>query len=169
MNQDKSRKWLVVMTKPRTEDKAVVNLERQGFETYLPFWSETKRVKGVWKPVKAPMFPRYLFLSSKHEEQSFAAVRSTHGVSRLVQFGNKAAWVTDGLLESIRQLEQYQGSEGKLVPFKKGDAVEVLVGPFKGVSADVLACDQERVILLLKLLGQVQKLEVEVGACRHAL
>ena len=53
-----------------------------------------------------------------------------------------------------------------LTPFKKGDQVQVMDGPFKGVSAEVFSCGQQRVILLLQVLGKTQQLEFEASVCR---
>ena len=162
-----SRGWLVVMTKLKMEAEVREHLIRQGFEVYLPFWMELKQRQSVWKKVQSPMFPRYLFVHPNCSEQSLAPIRSTRGVSQLVRFGMEPAWVTDDLISEVRQLECSQNdmSQG-LTPFKKGDQVQVMVGPFKGVSAEVLSCGQQRVILLHQMLGKTQQLEFEASICK---
>lgn len=162
-----SLEWLLVMTKPKMEAEAKEHLTRQGFEAYLPLWVELKRRQGAWQKTQSPMFPRYLFLHPSHPEQSLAPIRSTLGVSQLVRFGMEPAWVGNGLINEVRQLECNQNEMRQgLTPFKKGDKIQVMDGPFKGISAEVFLCGQQRVILLLQLLGKTQQLEIEARACQ---
>lgn len=159
--------WLVVMTKPRMETEAKVNLVRQGFEVYLPTWVDLRRRSGGWQKVQSAMFPRYLFVRPSHAEQSISPIRSTFGVSQMVRFGMELAWASDALIKGIRLLEAERNDSGDtLKPFKVGDEVMIMTGPFKGVSAKVLSSDQQRVILLLQMLGRTQQLEFETGICQ---
>ena len=159
--------WLVVMTKPRMETEAKVHLERQGFSVYLPTWVDLIRRSNGWQKVQSAMFPRYLFAKTVNEEQSISPIRSTRGVSQLVRFGTEPAKASDGLIREIQSMEAARDSGGdQLEPFKCGDEVMVVSGPFKGVSAEVLSSDQQRVILLLQVLGKTQQLEFEAGICQ---
>lgn len=159
--------WLVAMTKPRMETEAKMHLEHQGFVVYLPIWAELKRRSNVWQKAHSPMFPRYLFVKTAYEDQSISPIRSTRGVSQLVRFGTEPVKASDRLVREIQSMEAAQNSGGeKLKPFKPGDEVIVVSGPFKGVSAKVLSSDQQRVILLLQLLGKTQQLEFEAGICQ---
>ena len=163
----KSNDWLVVMTKPKIEVEAEVHLLRQGFEVYLPLWIDLRRRQGRWQKVQVPMFPRYLFIRQTYAEQSLAPIRSTCGVSKLVKFGIEPAWARESLIQQIRQLESGRHvTDPALTPFKKGDQVQVLDGPFAGVSAEVFSCDQQRVILLLQVLGKAHQLEFHANACQ---
>ena len=145
--------WLVVMTKPRMENEAKEHLIRQGIEAYLPLWKELKKRSGAWKTTISPMFSRYLFARQSYEDQSLSSIRSTRGVIKLVHFGTEPAWASDKLVNDIRKLEATQiNQSNQLKPFKNGDQVIVVDGPFKGVSAKVFSSDQERVILILQVL-----------------
>lgn len=158
-------KWLAVMTKPKMETEAEAHLTRQNFEVYLPLWVDVKMRQRRWQKITGPMFPRYLFVRRTHAEQSIAPIRSTRGVTQLVRFGIEPAWADDALIQDIRTLENVRTEDGEtLTPFKKGDKVNILEGPFKGISAEVLAHDEKRVIVLLKVLGQMQKLPFEVNS-----
>ena len=44
------RSWYLIFTKPRQENLARENLERQGFTTYLPLTQQSRRRNG-----KSPM------------------------------------------------------------------------------------------------------------------
>ena len=56
------KSWYLIQAKPKSEQLAKENLERQGFETYLPLILGRTKKRG--KTIKSiqPMFPRYLFI-----------------------------------------------------------------------------------------------------------
>ena len=99
--------WHLVHTKPRQEQVALVNLQRQGYECYLPQLRVEKRSRSKVQAVTEPLFPRYLFirLDSSDQGKSWAPVRSTLGVARLVRFGDRPAVVQDDLVALLRQRE----------------------------------------------------------------
>jgi len=159
--------WLVIMTKPRMENEAKEHLARQGIDVYLPLWTELKCRSNVWEKIRSPMFSRYLFARPTYAEQSLSPIRSTRGVSRLVHFGSKPAWASEKLVNEIRKFEALQqDQENQLKPFKKGDQVIILDGPFKGISAEVFSSSQQRVILLLQIMGNSQQLQFKSEVCQ---
>ena len=142
-------------------------LAKQGFEVYLPLWVAAKPSPSGSDQVRSAMFPRYLFLRLRHQAQSVSPVRSTQGVSRLVQFGSEPALVNDELINDIRQMEATRSNDqDALEPFEKGCQVTVLDGAFKGVNAEVLSSDSQRVILLFHILGNAQQLEFDPSICQ---
>ena len=156
MNQQTA--WLVAMTKPKMEHHAAMELGNQNYDVYLPLWSELKRKPDGYQRVETVMFPRYLFVRPSHAQQSVAPIRSTRGVQQLVRFGMQMAYASQSIIDAIQSLEAKRLRQTDPVkPFNKGDAVEVLDGPFKGVKGKVLSSNQERVILLFNVLGQAQK------------
>ena len=83
-----SPNWFAVYTKPRQEQVALLNLERQAFECYLTMAADPyQRGNARNKRRHEPLFPRYLFLNAAPEVQSLATVRSTRGVVGLVRAG----------------------------------------------------------------------------------
>ena len=87
--------WYVVHTKIRQEALAMTNLNRQGFECYVPMIKMEKMRRHKATLVKEPMFPRYLFirLDTSGSGPSWSPIRSTLGVSQLVRFGGQPAVV----------------------------------------------------------------------------
>ncbi|MET0105819.1 MAG: transcription termination/antitermination NusG family protein [Sedimenticola sp.] len=164
---DRSRNWLVAMTKPKMENNARDHLVQQGFEVYLPLWVDSERRRNTWCHVEMPMFPRYLFVRPLYPEQSIAPIRSTRGISQLVRFGIKPAMAGEQLIIDIQKLEANRKEVAEqVVPFDKGQGVVVTAGPFQGVSAEVISCGQHRVILLMTVLGKSQQLEFDINLCR---
>ena len=96
--------WYLIHTKIRQERVALDNLERQGFECFLPLMRAEKLRRGALLVVQEALFPRYLFirLGTGLESQSWAPIRSTLGVSRLVTFGLIPAKIDDELIGALR-------------------------------------------------------------------
>src|SRR5919109_44178 len=76
-------RWFLVNAQPKSERKAELHLGAQGFRTYLPQIQKTIRHARQLKLVRAPLFPRYLFIILDLERDRWLSVRSTVGVSRL--------------------------------------------------------------------------------------
>jgi transcriptional antiterminator RfaH len=99
------------------------------------------------------------------------AVRSTIGVSALVCNGERPAAVPDGVVETIRAREDECGLVPlRMVnPYRKGDAVSVVEGGLAGASG-FFECfdDQDRVILLLDMLGRKMRVTLPVASVAAA-
>lgn len=153
--------WYLIHTKMRQEHLALENLERQGFECYLPLIRAEKLLRGALQVVQEALFPRYLFirLGTGLESQSWSPIRSTTGVSRLVTFGQTPAKIGDELVAGIRA--QTESPEVQRRHFEPGEQVVVTDGPFAGVEAIYQMADGEgRVMLLLNILSKQVKMTV---------
>lgn len=159
--------WYLIYTKIRQERIALENLERQGFECFLPKIKVEKVRRGSMHVVEEPLFPRYLFvrLSTDWESQSWTPIRSTVGVSRMVTFGLLPAKVDDALVSQLQ--ERTQTSDAILRHFEPGQQVQVLEGPFAGVEAIFQMTDAEgRVMVLLNMLSKEVKMTVSPASLR---
>ena len=148
--------WYLVHTKPRQERCALTNLERQGYQCYLPFFQQEKLRQGALAVVSEPLFPRYLFICLELGEtaQSWAPIRSTNGVSRLVSFGTEPAKVDDRVVELLRAHEvSVQGAPERLFEF--GQRVSLTEGPLAGIEGLYQMADGERrAMVLIELLSK---------------
>lgn len=161
--------WYLIHTKIRKEQCALQNLERQGFECYLPHIPAEKLRRGALAVVDEPLFPRYLFirLGGGLEAQSWAPIRSTTGVSRLVTFGNVPAKVGDELVDAIRS--QNAGPDAPRRQFEPGQTVVITQGPFAGLEAVYQMSDGEsRVMVLLNILSKNVNLALAPKSIRKA-
>jgi transcriptional antiterminator RfaH len=158
--------WYVVHTKPRQEDKALLNLERQGYRCYLPRLTIEKIRRGKVTPVTEAMFPRYLFieLDSSQKGKSWTPIRSTLGVHQLVNFGRQPARVDARLIDALRSREEARPPE---VLFQPGERVTVVSGPLAGLEAIYQMTDgEQRSLLLLELLNQTVHMPVDTALLR---
>lgn len=159
--------WYLIHTKMRQERLALENLERQGFECFLPLIHAEKLRRGALQVVQEALFPRYLFirLGTGLESQSWSPIRSTTGVSRLVTFGQTPAKIDDALVADMRA--QTESAEVQLRHFAPGEQVVVTDGPFVGVEAIYQMADGEsRVMVLLNILSKQVKLAVPPTSIR---
>ena len=148
--------WFAVYTKLRQEYKARENLERQSFEAYLPLMRASRKRRGKWVETIEPMFSRYLFIRFEPGATSVASVRSTRGVTGLVQFGNKLAPLPESFMSVL--LESADTETGVHTPepnlLQEGDAVVLTNGPLSNLHGIFKAPDGDaRAIIMLNLLG----------------
>ena len=86
-----NERWFLAHTQPKSERKAELHLGAQGFRTYLPQIQKTIRHARQLRTVRAPLFPRYLFVILDLERDRWLSVRSTVGVSRLFTYPGRSA------------------------------------------------------------------------------
>ena len=151
-------RWYVVHSKPSAEAVAQTNLERQGYQVYLPrlvqsvLWRQQRRERIV------PLFPRYLFLRLQEGSQPLGPVRSSVGVAGVVRFGCRYAAVGDEVIRNLQaRADPHTGLHrlSRPAPLVAGTAVQIAAGPFDGLEGIFQREDgAERVVVLLKLLGQ---------------
>jgi len=159
--------WYAVQTRPRQETIAELNLEHQGYHTYLPKILLRKRRRDKWTRVVEPLFPRYLFIHVDPNQQSLSPVRSTLGVAALVRFGHLLRPVPDPIIDYIKQ-QEFDGTglrTDDTCPHKPGDEVQILEGPFAGLNGIFqTATGEERALVLLDLLGRQNPITVPIDA-----
>jgi transcriptional antiterminator RfaH len=155
--------WYLIHTKPLGERTAQVNLERQGYETYLPRLVQIARRQQRWSESIVPLFPRYLFLRLDTELQSLRPVHSTVGVCNLVRFGAHCAVVREAVIEELRARADPATGLHRLkaaARFARGTRVRITAGPFCGISGIFERAEgAERVLILLHLLGHETPVE----------
>jgi transcriptional antiterminator RfaH len=154
------RSWYLLMTKPKQDSLAQENLQNQGYEVFRPTIQVQKKSRGKLLDVEESLFPRYLFIALCEETQDWGPIRSTRGVMQLVRFGSQAAKVPVKLVDELRnRVAQQQQPETTL---KQGVKVRVDSGPLFGLEAIFKGYDaDERVILLMNVLGKMQTLKLD--------
>lgn len=148
--------WYLVYTKPKQEKCALQNLEQQGYQCYLPTFSLEKLCQGTLRVANEVLFPRYLFirLGQGDSSKSWAPIRSTKGVSRLVSFGNVPAKIDDDLIALLRRQETIAQNQPERL-FKQGERVRLTEGAFAGIEGIYQMLDGgQRAMVLIELLSK---------------
>ncbi len=157
--------WFAVYTKPRQEQIALLNLENQSFECYLPMAEDPNQTRGAGNKARPePLFPRYLFLNADPQQQSLATVRSTRGVAGLVRAGCELVKVPTSIIAGLKtRMHTATGSIAlESTGLNSGDKVRVFDGPFaalEGVFQEHRG--RTRSLLLLEILGRETALVID--------
>ena len=143
--------WYAIHSRPRQEERALENLERQGYEAWLPMLTVEKVRRGKLTQVVEPMFSRYLFIRLDTEQTNWSPIRSTLGVSKLVSFGNRPAVIHDELIEMLRQMPAREPER----LLQTGQLVKFVAGPLRGLEGIYQQPDGElRAMVLVDLLSK---------------
>ncbi|MFN6100280.1 MAG: transcription/translation regulatory transformer protein RfaH [Burkholderiales bacterium] len=157
--------WYAIHSKPRQEERALDNLQRQGFEAWLPMLTVEKVLRGKLANVTEPMFSRYLFIRLDTEQTNWSPIRSTLGVSRLVSFGNRPAVVADELIQALQTVPQRAPER----LFQPGQTIKIVSGPLKGIEGIFQQADGEhRAMVLIDLLNKQHRVTTQMHDLRPA-
>jgi transcriptional antiterminator RfaH len=164
---DDQLRWYCVHTKPKSEHIASAHIAHlEGVEVFCPrirFQRKTRRGK-VW--FNEALFPGYTFARFRLNEH-LRAVNGSQAVLRVVRFGeNSYPCVPDQVIADW----QCAVDDRKLITieeqFQPGDEVEIIEGPMQGIRTIITQVypAQERVRILLELLGEVREVQVSLDA-----
>ncbi|MFW2437775.1 MAG: transcription/translation regulatory transformer protein RfaH [Arenicellales bacterium] len=157
------KSWYLIYTKPQKELVARENLERQGYEIYLPMARLRRRRMGKGATRIEPLFPRYLFIHLDTKTDNWSPIRSTLGVSNLVKFGMYPSAVPEALIKLLCDRCDDEGIQN-IVPdeYKEGEAIRVMEGPMTGLEGVFLAkTSNDRVMVLLDIVGKHTRVNLE--------
>jgi transcription elongation factor/antiterminator RfaH len=147
-------RWYAVNTLPHREFKAKRQLENQGYRVFLPQRLKTVRHARKLTNVRAPFFPRYIFIELDLSVHRWRSVNGTFGVKSLVMQGEVPHPVPRGIVETMMS----SADHNQLLRFehglKVGSEVRLVAGPF----AEQLGIldrldDSGRIRVLLKIMG----------------
>ena len=156
MNSDQdSKKWMAVYTRSRHEKTVEKELQKKGFEVYLPMLKERRKWSDRKKWIEFPLFRSYVFVRTKLRNVLF--VVQTSGIVKVIKFGGEISIVQNQSIEAIRLMIEGGYKPEPLDYFLKGDPVEVSDGPLKGMVGEVLRLDKD------------DRLVVRVDAIHHSI
>ena len=155
--------WFALYTKPHKEYQVRGLLCDQGIEIYLPEVRVAARRRG--RREKKPFFPHYLFARLDPRDGLMAKVHWTPGLRRIVSCGGQPVPVPDEVVTYLRRRLEAMGVVELEDPFRKGDTVRVVRGPFEGLDAifDRRLSPEGRVRVFLELMGRLVATELDTG------
>lgn len=162
------KRWYVIHTLPKSEEKALQHLQQQGYEAFLPRFHKTRRHARKVEVVIAPLFPRYMFVNLDLETDRWLPICGTRGVAYIVRQKGAPVPVPGGVIEELMD----RADVTEMVPlsslelFNAGATLEILEGAFVGQTGTFeKMSDSERVQLLLNVLGR----EVKIAVSLHSV
>jgi transcriptional antiterminator RfaH len=149
-----NERWFLVHTLPHSERRAQLHLGAQGFRTHFPTIQKTIRHARQLRTVRAPLFPRYIFLILDLGRDRWLSVWGTFGVSSLYSCEDRPVAVPEGIVEALIE----NTDEANLALFANGltagQSVRILSGPFASFVGTLERLDAAgRVRVLLEMMG----------------
>ncbi len=162
MNQNLIKKWLIAKIKPNSYDLASRNLERQGFETFLPKMRVTVRKKNKFIHKYLFVFPGYIFVGVDPQNSNWTKIKNTYGVSKVLLFNNKPYEISFEIILALKNRYELNTFPIKNETLKKGDKIMFSSGPFVDLIARIEAVDdKDRISLILEVAGEYRKLKIQ--------
>ena len=163
MNQIFNKKWLVAQIKPKSHDLAFRNLERQGFETFMPKIKVSTKKENKFINKEVFVFPGYVFIGVDLQNHYWTKINSTYGVSKLLTFNNKPCEIPFDLIVTLKN--RYEKKVNPMINenLKSGDVIRFNEGPFVDFVANIESVDaKKRIYVLLEVMGGYRKLEINL-------
>lgn len=165
--QGLTRRWVAASTHAHKECAAIANLERQGFRAYCPMVRRRIRHARRLQEVMRPLFPGYVFIRLDPEHERWRPILSTVGVRQLVRFGDRLGILPERFVEGLlaREVEGIVPMPRPRDGYDAGEKVRLREGPFDGVIATVLTCDdRERLLVLMDILKRSVRIKVSLDS-----
>ena len=149
-----STDWYLAQLKPNALGIAERNLQRQGFETFVPKLRKTRRGAQFVERV-VPLFPGYLFIGVGARSRDVGVIRSTRGVAHIVRSAGKITPLTQTVIEALAAQCDENGIYTPDSQLSAGARVLVTNGPFAEYFGEIHDLSAEgRVWVLLDVMGQ---------------
>ena len=118
--------WYVLRIKSRSEASVANELERDGYNCFLPQVKGLRRNKIM---ALAPLFPGYLFLQVEIRSSGAELARNRKGVLGWLRTDDNIPFIAEETIANIRrQVTEINGSGGLWKRFRPGDKVRVVSG-----------------------------------------
>ena len=170
------KEWYVVNTysghESKVKEKLEMRTESMGMQDHIfrIIIPETKEIEigkdGTPKEKVKKMFPGYILVEMIMSDEAWYIVRNTPGVTGFIGSSGKGAKPTPLLPQEIDKILSSMGMSRVNIEaeLKVGDKVNVIDGPFSGMSGTVDSIDLEnnRLNVLIDLFGQETSVEVEL-------
>lgn len=129
-------------------------LRNQDYTCFLPTLKVEKIRQKKLNVVIEPLFSRYLFIQLDTVASNWAALRSTRGVSKLLEFGSRMTTISDSVIEAL--LNEREPASAPLS--STGEKVAIKSGPFAGLEGVHQMPDGDaRALVLIEIISQPQK------------
>mgnify|MGYP001288351117 CR=1 FL=1 len=162
MNQDYLKKWLIVQIKPNSYDLASRNLQRQGFETFLPKMKITIKKENKFINRYVAVFPGYMFVGIDLQNSDWNKINSTFGVSKLLVFNQKPSVIPNDFILALKSRYKENIAPIKEEKLKQGDVIKFENGPFVDFIARIERVDEKnRIWFFLEIMGQFSKVKIK--------
>ncbi len=173
---DRPGRWYVLHTQSGYENKVKSNLEARTqsmnmeeriFEIVIPLEDVVEFKNGKKVVVQKKVFPGYLLVRMRLDDDSWFVVRNTPGVTGFVGAGNKPSPLPRRDVESFLSVK-VEGDDGSRkgrprLEYGLGETVRVKEGPFADFQGEIVEIneDQLKLKVLVNIFGRETPVELE--------
>ncbi len=169
--KDNDKRWYVIHTYSGYEERVKANLEQRIesmdvadkiFRVRVPKEKEIEIREGQRRSVERRMFPGYLLVQMKLDDQSWYVVRNTPGVTGFVGSGTKPIPLTEEEVDNIVKQMESETPRVK-VGFSKGENVRIVDGPFADFigTVDAINLEKGKIRVLVSFFGRETPVELD--------
>lgn len=148
MTNNEKENWLVVYTKNNHEKKVSKIFLEKNIEFYLPLQKIKKKWSDRVKIIEVPLFKGIIFVKNNILKDNLYLIPS---VSYILQRNNKLQLVKSFEIENIKILLNGLEEKYEKVDYQeiiKGDNVEVIKGPFKGLIGTSIVVNKKHQLII---------------------
>jgi transcriptional antiterminator NusG len=165
------RLWYVVHCYSGYENKVryaieqrieTMNMQDKIFDVVVPTEEEIEVREGKRRTVERRVFPGYILVQMKMDEDSWYVVRNTPGVTGFVGMGNDPTPLRPEEVSQIMKRMEAEAPKVK-VTFKTGQKVRIVDGPFNDFIGTVSEIDMEKakVRVMVSFFGRDTPVELD--------
>ena len=168
---DDGREWYVVHCYSGYENKVhhaieqrieTMGMQDKIFDVVVPTEEEIEVREGKRRTVERRVFPGYILVQMKMDEDSWYVVRNTPGVTGFVGMGNQPTPLRPEEVNQIMRRMEAESPKVK-VTFKPGQKVRIVDGPFNDFIGTVSEIDMEKakVRVMVSFFGRDTPVELD--------
>lgn len=155
--------WYLLQCKPRQDERAHLNLIQQNYVIFHPQLTSERVIRGRRQRVLESLFPGYLFIQLSRTD-NWAPIRSTRGISRIVEFNHGPATVAEHVIEHLRERCVESSASSADEALKPGEPLQFISGPLSPLEGVFIAPQgAERVMILMQFLNREQSVCVPLN------
>ena len=128
------KEWYPIYTQISKEFFVKKEIERLGFDTYLPVTKKTIKHARKISQISKPLFSRYIFVAIDKQVDNWFFLNNMHGVVYFLKNNNKILPIKKKIINYLKSLEKQKGYINifEIFKLKKGNIIKVKEGVFKG-------------------------------------
>lgn len=161
--------WYVVQVRTGTEESIRIQCEKQMSEEvlrrcFIPYYEESKRIRGRWTTLEKVLFPGYVFMITEKMEKLYDQLHGVIGLTKMIGTGREIV----PLREEEIAFMQGIGGEKQVVEMSEGviekSRVRITSGPLVGMEGLIRKIDRHKrkAWLEVPMFGSVQTVQVGV-------
>lgn len=164
-------KWYVIHTYSGHEQKVKNNLQKRlsSFnmedkikEILIPTQEKIEFHGGEKKQVAERVYPGYVLVLMKLNDETWTVVRKTPGVTGFVGRGSKPSPLSPGEIQNIKKMAKQKAPVYK-TKFSVGEAIKIIDGAFTDFvgTVDQINEEQGKMTVLISIFGRETPVEIE--------